>query len=78
MTFKEMRKKSGSVTDNRPLVSFLYELLRDHMPAGDVEIMLRHVEQEIPNLPVRFTNGYLAKYAKLLADRLTVKVRKQR
>ena len=74
MFSREVRKRTGSVNGTDPLQSFLYELMRDHLPGGFVEEMVRHVEAEIPNYPLRYTNGHLAKYAKLLADRLRQQV----
>lgn len=63
---KELRKASGGVKDNTRLVSFLYDLMRDHLPAGTVQRLVMDAQE----LPVEFTNGYLAKYAKYLAKRL--------
>ena len=54
------------VTDDRPLVSFLYELMRDHVTPGVVERLVK----ESPAGETKFTNGHLANYAKELADRL--------
>ena len=51
---------------NDPLVSFLYSLLRDYLPAGEVEKLV----QETTKDTTVFTNGYLAEYAKDLAERL--------
>lgn len=62
-----MRKRSGTVTINSRLVSFLYELIRDHVPAGRVESIVRSSEDE-PE--VTYTNGWLAQYAEDLAKRL--------
>ena len=67
-----LRGRSGSVDSTDPLVSFLYILLRDHLPAGSVEaIMQQHVEAE--SQQTQFTNGYIASYAKDLATRLQEK-----
>lgn len=56
--------KSTSVWEN-----FLYTLMRDHLPAGQVESIVRevllHREYEI-----RFTNGWLHAYAAYCAKRL--------
>ena len=67
---RAMRERSGSVTDERPLTSFLYELMRDHMAPGQVEELVQSVESE-GREECLFTNGWLAAYAKDLAGRLT-------
>lgn len=69
--------QSGKARDARPLVAFLYDLLRDHVSPGTVEEMVR-VQFE-PSATFRegspdsytFTNGWLAKYAQDIAARLT-------
>lgn len=61
-----LRTRSGNVTYNSKLVSFLYSLLRDHLPAGEVEEIVQASQVE----EVAYTNGYLAQYAKDLAERL--------
>jgi hypothetical protein len=63
---RELRKRSGSVNSTFPLVDFLYLLLRDHVPLSVVETLVR----ECPNVPCSFTNGYLARYAIDVAQRL--------
>lgn len=63
---KRMREASGHVTDDRPLVSFLYLLTRDHLPVGTVETML----DDCRPLRSTFTNGWLATWAKDAAGRL--------
>lgn len=49
------------------VVSFLYELLRDHLPAGDVARVVHNSSETGETV---FSNGYLADYAKELAERL--------
>lgn len=61
-----LRFRSGDVQINDKLVSFLYELMRDHLPPGMVEKIVRESE----NPDVTYTNGWLAKYAEDLANRL--------
>lgn len=63
-----MRDRSGNIKINSKLVSFLYELMRDHMLIGDIEAIVRESEKD-PN--VTYTNGWLAKYAEDVANRLT-------
>lgn len=62
-----LRSRSGEVKINSKLVSFLYELMRDHLPAGTVEAIVQASEDESDIL---YTNGWLAKYAEDLANRL--------
>lgn len=63
----DLRTRSGEVTSEDPLVTFLYILMRDHLPAGVVEeIVERHTYHE----DMKYTNGWLAEYAKDLAARL--------
>jgi hypothetical protein len=57
---------SGEESSDEPLVSFLYELMRDHVPAGVVEQILLNS----PPGRTKFTNGYLARYAREAAYRL--------
>lgn len=61
-----LRQRSGIVNINSKLVSFLYELMRDHLPTGVVEELVRRSEDP----DVYYTNGWLAKYAEDLANRL--------
>lgn len=62
-----MRAASGRVNDDRPLVAFLYELARDHLPVGAIEGMMHDWTPE----GCMFTNGWLAAWAQDAADRLT-------
>lgn len=71
---QRMREKSGSITDNRPLVTFLYRLMRDDLTPGKVEqIMLEAGIDEPVGTPktVTYTNGWLAQLAQDIAYRLT-------
>jgi len=62
-----IRNKSGNVKSKDKLVSFLYVLMRDHLPCGAIEeIMLKH----ITNKETNFCNGWLANHAKDIAERL--------
>lgn len=63
----QQRDRSGSIDDPRPLVSFLYELMRDHLPTGVVE----HVARNSTGVSgTKFCNGWLALYAQDVANRL--------
>jgi hypothetical protein len=64
----ELRQRSGAVTSKSRLVCFLYHLLRDHLPAADVEELARTAtEYEEESL---YSNGWLAHYAEDVAKRL--------
>lgn len=62
-----MRERSGTVVIDSSLVSFLYELMRDHLSVGVVE---RIVQTSEDASKVTYTNGWLAQYAEDLANRL--------
>jgi hypothetical protein len=62
----DLRLRSGDVETSDKLVSFLYDLMRDHLPPGTVERLVLDAQ----TTPVKFTNGWLAEYAKDLATRL--------
>ena len=66
MAQEALKNRSGSVTYSSKLVSFLYGLLRDHLPAGSVEELV----QDSQVSEVTYTNGWLADYALDVADRL--------
>jgi hypothetical protein len=57
---KDLLERSGSISSNDPLVSFLYILMRDHLPSGTVEKIIQIHVTEGESL---FCNGFLAKYA---------------
>jgi hypothetical protein len=59
-------ERSGKFTSRNPLVSFLYELMRDHVPPGVVEGIL----DDRGAIETTFTNGWLARYAQDVARRL--------
>jgi hypothetical protein len=66
----KLRERSGSVDSKDPLVGFLYILMRDHLPVGMVEgIMRDHVNVETDDVD-NYSNGWLAEYAKDLSKRL--------
>lgn len=64
---KSMRRRSGHIDINSCLVSFLYELMRDHITPGQIEEVLQN---SINDPDVQYTNGWLAKYAEDIANRL--------
>jgi hypothetical protein len=59
-------KRSGEVRSSNKLTSFLYDLMRDHLPTSTVEKLVRDAQYT----EVKFTNGWLASYANDLASRL--------
>ena len=52
-----LRDRSGNVNFNGKLISFLYELMRDHVPTGVIEKIVR--ESSDPD--VEYCNGWLAR-----------------
>lgn len=65
----ELSEQSGKVIDISPLVNLLYSLLSAHVTPDALEKLV----QELPPLgmEVQYTNGWLAKYAQNLAERIT-------
>lgn len=63
---KALRERSGEVDIDCRVTSFLYELMRDRLPPGEVESILRNSIKQ----PTRYTNGFLARYAEDCARRL--------
>lgn len=59
-------ERSGAMITGNKVVSFLYELMRDHVPPGVVEGIVNHSQE----LPCSMTNGWLAGYALDVASRL--------
>ncbi len=68
---KDIIEASGNYVRTDNVVSFMYELMRDHLPAGTVETIVRNVLAEDP--PVHYCNGWLAKHAAFIVDRLLEK-----
>lgn len=67
---KELTEESGYISYPYDwLTSFLYGLMRDGAPTGVVERIVRDIEEETID-EITYTNGWLAQYAKHLADRL--------
>lgn len=64
---EQIRQRSGNITIDCKLTSFLYTLMRDHVQPGIIEeIMLNHIGEET----VSYSNGWLALYAQDVAKRL--------
>lgn len=65
-----VRLASGGYRTNRPVVAFLYELLRDHVQPGD----LQGVVNRCPlNENYTLSNKWLGAYSEYIADRLIPK-----
>lgn len=62
-----LRSESGERRYNDPLVSFMYHLIRDHLPAGVVEGL---VWRSIKGADALYSNGWLADYANSITTRL--------
>lgn len=62
----KLRNESGTEESSDPLVSFLYELMRDYVPCGTIEKIMHSCNND----RCIFTNGYLARYAKNITKRL--------
>ena len=71
-----MRIASGSVKSKDPLVCFLYLLLRQGLPFGEIEdlidqsIAATNSEKMIGESFFVFTNGWAARHAEDMANRL--------
>ncbi len=67
-----LREASGSVDSDDPVLSMLYSLLRDHVHPGDLETIVAEIERAVNrgDKVTRYTNGWLALYAKNLSERL--------
>lgn len=65
---EQLRSDSGNVEFSDTLTTFFYLLLRDHLPAGKVEMIIHEVITGADT--VLFTNGFLAQYADNLATAL--------
>lgn len=63
----QISKGMETVTDADHLVSFLYELMRDHVPIGIIEGV---VKTSLHKGETEFCNGWLAQYAQDVAKRL--------
>jgi len=66
-SFKDIREASKCTDYKDKMVEFLYVLMRDYLPCGLVEeIMRKHVTGEM----TKYCNGWLADYAFYVASRL--------
>lgn len=73
-----LRKRSGSIKTRDLLVEFLYVLMRDQVQPGAVEYVMLQLEAEhhlFGTKPTPLTNGFLARYAIDIAERLKRKIK---
>ena len=63
----ECKQVSGNIKINCKLTSFLYTLMRDHIPTSVVEALSKEADYDDD---VVYTNGWLALYANHIAKRL--------
>ena len=55
-------------TTNSKLVTFMYLLMRDHLPAGTIEQIIVDIDKQESFI---LSNGYLGQYAEDIEKRLT-------
>lgn len=61
-------ERSGNIESSDPLVSFLYDIMRDHLPVGTVEALIADALKAQDG--ASYDNGWLAQYAMDVAKRL--------
>jgi len=67
----ELAERSGNVEGNCLLAEFLYDLMRDYVPVGVIEKII--VSNKLSGGKKLYCNGFLATYAKDVANRLLEK-----
>lgn len=70
---KLLKNDSGNVKIKGRFVGFLYDLIRDYVPLGDVTKLLEGQLIYEPDEEIVYTNGWLANYAAWIAEKLTAK-----
>ena len=65
-----MSKMKTQTYDGDWLTALLYDLMRDCVPTGEIERIVRDFESNNQRQSIKYSNGYLAKYAKHCADRI--------
>ena len=68
---KQFRERTGAVESESGMVTFFYQLLRDSMTPGEVEVQIKTALWAHQQGKAVYTNGYLANYAKDIVNRLT-------
>jgi len=61
----DLRTESGDFVAYDRLTSFLYDLMRDHLPTSTVEKLFREAMKF--NQPCLYSNGWLARYAQRMS-----------
>lgn len=69
-THNGKKRPPASFVTNEALTNFFYLLLRDYLPAGEVELIVRAVEEGHEKTKV-LSNFNLAAYAEELASRIS-------
>lgn len=69
-----LRSEPVQVTDHDALTCLLYLLIRDHLPSGKVESIVRTVEETRSNGGANFSGPHIEAEARELADRVLGKV----
>lgn len=74
-----LRKRSGSLSSDDRFVQFLYVLMRDRVPLGEIEYVMLQLAAEDrlfgkKRRKVPLTNGWLASYAKDIVSRLNGRI----
>ena len=62
-----LSNESGNIVIKNKLASFIYVLLRDYITPGKIEDI---ISNNTSNKRVKYSNGWLAKYAENIANRL--------
>jgi len=62
--------KTETFTSSDWLTGFIYTLMRDVVPPGEMERIILDMEKEDRSGDTIFTNGYVANYAHELAERI--------
>ena len=71
----QIKERSGNVADSQKIVALLYILMRDDICCGRIEELTKELESCEP--PIHFSNGWLAKYAQDVFNRLDSKNTRQ-
>ncbi len=68
---EQLMKTTGEIKSKDPLVCFLYLLMRDKLPVGEISKLF--VEATANTKGYSFTNGYLGEFAQHIASGLRIK-----
>jgi hypothetical protein len=64
----------GEVLSDRPLVTFLYQLMTHDLPAGRVAELVEMIRDMPPVVAVSFDNVHVARYAVEVAELLSPEI----